>query len=137
MTPPDPVPLPLVLFDGPCTLCNRSVRFIIRHEKQPSLTFASLQSEVGRKMITDHNLPETIDAMVLIESEKVLYGSDAAIELCSYLPPPWRFARVFRFLPKKCHRAIYRWIARNRYRWFGKDDACPLPDPGQAHRFLR
>ena len=127
---------PLVLFDGPCTLCQRSVRFILRHERSAQLTFASLQSATGQTALKQYHLPTETDAMVLIENEKAFQGSDAAFALCKYLRAPWSLGHVFRHLPGWLHRPLYRWIAKNRYRWFGKDESCPLPDPDQAGLFL-
>lgn len=127
---------PLVLFDGPCTLCQRSVRFVLRHEQKPLLTFASLQSETGRAMCEKHGIAGNGDSMILIEGDQVLTGSDAALALCRYLRPPWNWAHGLRHLPGWMHQPVYRWIARHRYKWFGRDESCPLPDPEQAERFL-
>lgn len=127
---------PVVLFDGPCSLCQKSVRFILRHERRPVLYFASLQSDTGKQLFEKHALPPETDAMILIEEGKAYTGSEAALHLCKYLNYPWRLFNSFRKLPSYLHQPVYRWIAGNRYRWFGKDDNCPLPDPEQAQRFL-
>jgi predicted DCC family thiol-disulfide oxidoreductase YuxK len=128
--------LPLVLFDGPCSLCQRSIRFILRHEREPTLRFASLQSETGKKALEDYQIPPETDAMVLIEDNKALSGSEAALTLCKFLNYPWRLFYSLRQLPSFLHQPLYAWVARHRYRWFGKDETCPLPDPEQAERFL-
>lgn len=129
-------PTPLVLFDGPCTLCQRAVRFILRHEQDAQLSFASLQSEIGQETLREYSLPPDIDAMVLIEDGRAFQGSDAAWVLCKYLRSPWRIFHLLRHLPGWMHQPLYRWIARHRYRWFGKDESCPLPNPEQASRFF-
>ncbi|MGA0334319.1 MAG: thiol-disulfide oxidoreductase DCC family protein [Kiritimatiellia bacterium] len=129
--------LPLLLFDGPCTLCQRSVRFILRHEKASVLHFASLQSETGQRRTASLNLPPGTDAMILLEEHGFSTASDAAFRVCAYLRYPWRLGYSLRFLPGFLHRPVYRWIAKNRYRWFGQDESCPLPDPKQAARFLK
>lgn len=127
---------PTVLFDGPCSLCQKSVRFILHHERSPVLKFASLQSDVGKQAFEKYNLPPETDAMVLIEEDHVFTGSEAALTLCKYLKLPWRAFYLFRMLPAFIHQPVYRWIAKHRYKWFGKDESCPLPDPEQAERFL-
>lgn len=127
---------PLVLFDGPCTLCQRSVRFILRHERSSDLKFSSLQSETGQNQLQTFAVPPEIDAMVLIEEGEAFTGSDAALRICNYLRRPWRWFYALRHLPGWMHRPVYRWIARHRYQWFGKDESCPLPDPAQADRFI-
>lgn len=138
MTDPakESTPTPLVLFDGPCDLCRRSVRFVIKHEKDEKLRFASLQSYTGRAMIDRHGLPDDLDAMVLVEDGGAKTGSDAAIALSRHLTLPWRLFHLFRFTPPPLHRAVYRWIARNRDRWFGREGNCPLPDPEDEPRFV-
>lgn len=127
---------PLLLFDGSCVLCHRSVRFILRHEHSKVLRFAALESETGRAQQNHYDIPPQTDAMILIENGHAYWGSDAALRLCRYLRYPWRMAYPLRGLPGWMHRPLYRWIARHRYRWFGRDESCPLPDPDQAKRFL-
>ncbi|MEX2606301.1 MAG: DCC1-like thiol-disulfide oxidoreductase family protein [Kiritimatiellia bacterium] len=129
-------PEPIILFDGPCTFCQKSVRFILRHEKSPQLRFASLQSETGKTLRETYRIPPDNDSMILIRNAEAFTGSDAAIRVCAHLRAPWSWLHAFRHLPAFLHAPVYRWIARNRYRWFGKDETCPLPDPDQAHRFL-
>jgi predicted DCC family thiol-disulfide oxidoreductase YuxK len=127
---------PLILFDGPCTLCQKSVRFILRHEKSPQLHFASLQSETGRTQLKKFQIPPENDSMILIQQGGAFTGSHAAIRVCAYLRAPWSWFHAFRHLPAFIHAPLYRWFARHRYRWFGKDETCPLPDPDQSERFL-
>ena len=127
---------PLVLFDGPCTLCRKSVRFLLRHEQAPELQFASLQSDLAKQALQQYQVPQDSDAIVLLVDDRAWIGSEAALRLASYLKAPYRWGRIFRFLPAAFHQAVYRWIARHRYRWFGRDEQCPLPDPEQAERFL-
>lgn len=127
---------PLVLFDGPCHLCQRSVRFILRHEKEPKLRFTSLQTDLAEQVRTRYKVPPDTDAMILLEDGQAFIGSDAALRLAGYLKAPYRWFRVFRFLPRRLHGSLYRWIARNRTKWFGRDDSCPLPDPEQQERFI-
>ncbi|WFB36066.1 DCC1-like thiol-disulfide oxidoreductase family protein [Kiritimatiellota bacterium B12222] len=126
---------PLVLFDGPCSLCQRSVRFILKHEREKTLSFSSLHSPLGQELLHRHQLPKNLESLVLIDQGKVYPASDGVFQICKYLRYPWRLGYAFRHLPAWMHQPVYHWVARHRYAWFGKDDACPLPDPEQADRF--
>ncbi|MCC5845047.1 MAG: DUF393 domain-containing protein [Verrucomicrobia bacterium] len=127
---------PLVLYDGHCGLCQRSVRFLLRHERETVLTFAALTSDTGKKWLLERGVDSDVDAMVLVEADRTLTGPDAALALCDYMKPPYRWLRALRVFPAGVRRLGYRWIARRRYRWFGKTESCPLPSPDQAVRFL-
>jgi predicted DCC family thiol-disulfide oxidoreductase YuxK len=128
--------LPLVLYDGHCGLCQRSVRFLLRHERGAELKFAALTSDTGRRLRKERGVSDDIDSIIFLDAERTLTRSDAALALCAYLRHPWRALRVFRVLPRPLRDALYRGIARRRYRWFGQTETCPLPAPGQAERFL-
>jgi len=112
------------LFDGICNLCNRSVDFVLKRDNKKQFRFVSLQSEEGRKMVEDFQIPEDTDAVILIKSKQVYLESDAAIEIARMLSAPWKWATVLKVIPLKLRDGIYRWIARNRYRWFGKRKTC-------------
>lgn len=128
--------MPVVLYDGVCGLCQKSVRFILRHEREPLLTFAALTSETGQRLLKQRGVDEGVDAMVLVEAERTLVGPDAALAMCAYLKRPYRWLKGFRIFPASIRALLYRWIARKRYRWFGRTESCPLPEPDQAERFL-
>jgi len=115
---------PVILFDGICNLCNRSVDFVLKRDNKKQFRFVSLQSEEGRKMVEDFQIPEDTDAVILIKSKQVYLESDAAIEIARMLSAPWKWATVLKVIPLKLRDGIYRWIARNRYRWFGKRKTC-------------
>jgi len=127
---------PLVLYDGHCGLCQRSVRFLLRHERGPVLHFAALTSGTGKKWLSERGVDPDVDAMVFVDAEETLTGPDAALALCAYLKAPYRWLRGLRVFPAGVRRLGYRAIARRRYRWFGKTESCPLPSPDQAERFL-
>lgn len=127
---------PVVLYDGVCGLCQRSVRFLLRHERDDSLLFAALQSETGLRLLRDHNLPADLDAMALIHGEEAWTGADAALRLCRHLKAPYRWLAAFRVIPRPLRERIYRRVANTRYQRFGKTETCPLPAPNQAERFL-
>ncbi len=128
----------IVLFDGVCNLCNGSVNFILKHEREPVLRFASIQSEAGKKLLTWCGLPEHFDqAIVLIDSGKIDLGSTAALKIGRYLKFPWSFlAEGGLLIPKVLRDWVYRQIAQNRYHWFGKRDVCMVPTENLKTRFL-
>lgn len=130
---------PVLLFDGVCHLCHRSVQFVLRHERGSALLFAALQSDTGRALLRDLALPaDYLDSMLLCEDGRVYTGSDAALRVARHLRAPWSWGRALLVLPRALRDPVYRWIARNRYRWFGRDEAaCLVPAPGLRERFLR
>lgn len=131
------IPHNLVLFDGVCNLCTASVRFIIRHDRAAIFYFAPLQSEIGKKICQSQGLdPADVQTFVLISGGTMLVRSDAAIEVASRFGGVWRFLTVLRLIPRVARDWIYSMVARNRYRWFGRTDACMIPTPEIKERFL-
>ncbi len=127
----------LVLFDGVCNLCQASVQFIIRHDHQERFVFASLQSEAGRDRLARFQLPaDQLDTFVLIENGKCHTRSTAALRVLLGLGGWFRPAFALIVLPKPLRDGIYRWVASNRYRWFGKKDHCMVPTPQLKKRFV-
>ena len=139
MSPPDAVP-PVVLFDGVCNLCNRSVHFILDRDPTAQFRFASLQSAEGGALLTSlgHALPAgDPESVLLVEDGKVYERSTAALRIARKLKGPWKLAYAFIVVPRPLRDFVYKWIARNRYRWFGKsEDACRLPTKALKARFL-
>jgi predicted DCC family thiol-disulfide oxidoreductase YuxK len=128
---------PVILFDGICNFCNRSINFLIRQDKQKRFRFAPLQSEAGQKLLEQYHLPKKdFDSFVLIENGNVYKCSTAGLRLYSMLPWYWKWTQVFWLVPKFFRDGIYRFIAKNRYRWFGKKEACMIPTPEMRSRFL-
>jgi predicted DCC family thiol-disulfide oxidoreductase YuxK len=128
---------PLLLFDGVCNLCNSSVQFVLERNKKENIQFASLQSDFGRKMLEQVNLsPDYTSSLVLIEEGKPYVKSDAALRLAKHLNGLWKLASVLLIFPKFIRNPVYNLIARNRYKWFGKKDACWIPEPKWKARFL-
>jgi predicted DCC family thiol-disulfide oxidoreductase YuxK len=127
----------VVLFDGPCNLCNGTVRFIVRHDPAGRFRFASLQSEAGRRLLAvyDSHIAGA-DSVVLIRNGRAFVESDAAIHIAASLGWPWRALGGLRVVPRPLRDAAYGFVARNRHRWFGKDDHCALPTPELARRTL-
>ena len=128
---------PIVLFDGVCSLCNGAVRFILSRDPGGALRFASLQSVYGQSQLARFDLPQDdFDTFVLVERDQFYTRSTAALRALAYLTFPWSLARVLIFVPRFIRDAVYDWVARNRYDWFGKVDLCPLPTPEQQTRFF-
>ncbi|BCB04303.1 thiol-disulfide oxidoreductase DCC family protein [Bacillus sp. KH172YL63] len=126
----------IILFDGVCNFCNSSVRFIIDRDPEAAYQFASLQSDIGQQLLKTHDLPVTMDSFVLIEGNRAFTESTAALKVCSRLSGPLKFLTVFRVVPKPLRDGVYKLIANNRYKWFGKRDACMLPSKNISDRFL-
>ncbi len=114
----------IILFDGICNLCNFGVDFVIKRDKEKLFRFVSLQSNEGKKLVTNYKIAQKTDSVILIKNNDAFVESDAAIEIGNMLPAPWKWASAFRFIPRKIRDMIYRWVARNRYRWFGKRKTC-------------
>lgn len=128
----------VLLFDGVCNLCNGSVQFIIKHEKSSVLKFAAIQSEAGQKLLSQYNInPEYTNSVILIKEGKVYTESDAVFKTSQFLKFPFSLGRFLVVVPKPIRNFIYRKVAKNRYRWFGKKDSCMIPTPDLRNRFLQ
>ncbi len=129
---------PVVLFDGTCNLCSRAVRFIARRDRAGRLRFASLQSPTAQELIGRlPAAPGAADAVALAECGAIVTGSEALLRIGRYLRWPWPLLALFaRAIPCVLRDALYRLVARNRYRWFGKRERCAIPDEGLRARFL-
>lgn len=128
----------IILFDGVCNLCNRSVIFVLQHEKEPVFRFASIQSETGKELLAWCGLPgDYLEAVVFIDRGAVHLGSTAALKIGGHLRFPWSFlARAGLLVPKPIRDWVYCQIAQRRYRWFGKRDLCMVPTKNVESRFL-
>ncbi len=128
---------PVVLYDGVCNLCNGAVRFIIARDREGVFRFAALQSEVGRALANECGLDrDKLDTVALVDEGSCFIRSDAAIRIASRLPGMWPALRVLRVVPRPLRDWGYDLVARNRYRLFGREDACQLPDQHIRDRFL-
>lgn len=131
---------PTLLFDGVCNLCSGSVRWVIRHDPQALFRFASLQSAIAQDILKQHGCPpaacDALDSVVLVDGDRLWVKSDAALEVLRRIGGGWAFLRVLRIVPRPIRDAVYGWVARHRYRWFGKRDECWLPTPELRRRFL-
>ncbi len=128
---------PVLLFDGVCNLCNASVQWILTHDRRGVFRFAALQSENGQALLRQFGLDqEKFDSVVLVHNDRIFLRSDAPLEFVRHLGGAWPRLYGFKIIPRFLRDAIYNWIARNRYRWFGRREACMLPRPEWKARFL-
>jgi predicted DCC family thiol-disulfide oxidoreductase YuxK len=130
-------PPAIVLFDGVCNFCNHSIQFIIKRDKKSYFKFGALQSEEGKALLQEHGLsPEVLDTIVLIENGKAYTYSTAPLRITRKLAWFWPLFYVFILIPTFIRNPIYKWISRNRYKWFGKQESCLMPTPEIRSRFL-
>jgi len=127
---------PVILFDGYCNLCNATVDFIIRHDKQKKFRFASLKSDYGVEALKKISAPANLDSVILVYQARYYSESDAGLKIVGLLGFPWNTLTVFRIIPKKIRDKIYGRIAANRYKWFGKRDNCRLPGKNEKDVFI-
>jgi predicted DCC family thiol-disulfide oxidoreductase YuxK len=134
---------PIILYDGVCGLCNRFVRFVLKRDHKGQFRFAALQSKFARTVLERHGLnPDGLDTVYLVldcglPTEHLLSRNDAAAAVLGELGGFWRFwAALLDLLPRRFRDWRYTLVARNRYRFFGRHDSCPLPDPKHRHKFL-
>lgn len=129
----------IVLFDGVCNLCNRSIGYIIKHDKKDVFVFAPLQSEVGQDLITKFNIDTSkTDSVLLYEHLKgISIKSTAALKIFRSLGFPRYLMALFFIIPMFIRDPIYDYIAKNRYKWFGKRDYCMVPSPELNKKFLQ
>lgn len=131
---------PIILFDGVCNLCNSAVQWVIRHDPEGRFVFASLQSDAARaeleRVLGTEEIAALPDSIVLVDSDGVHSRSTAALRMARGLGLPFTVLGLGVALPRPIRDAVYDWIARNRYRWFGRRDTCMTPMDDLAARFL-
>jgi len=130
-------PSALVLFDGVCNLCNGAVQWLLARDRRERLRFASLQSQAARRALDDAGVRGALpDSIVLVENGRAYTRSDAVLRIAAQLGLPWSLAGALRITPRPVRDAVYAWIARHRYAWFGQRDACLVPTPALRSRFI-
>ncbi|RYE18616.1 MAG: DUF393 domain-containing protein [Sphingobacteriales bacterium] len=128
---------PVLFFDGICNLCAGAVQLIMRHDKKKQFMFASLQSTQGAQAMADTGLnTEQPGSIILYYRGQYYMRSAAVLKITSLLGGLWSMTGVFKLFPALLRDGLYKWIARNRYRWFGKRSECLLPTPENKARFL-
>ena len=126
----------ILFFDGNCGLCNRSVKFVLRKEKNHELFFSPLQSEFAKKILKQYNLAAEADSMILLEKGKVYLQSSASLRTTKYLKGLWTLMMIFIIVPPFIRNAIYNYVAKNRISWFGTADYCEMMTPELKKRFV-
>jgi predicted DCC family thiol-disulfide oxidoreductase YuxK len=128
----------IILFDGVCNLCDSMVQFIIKNDKKDVFRFVPLQSELGLNITNYLDIDTTkIDSIILYEpSIAYYYKAEAAIKVAKYLGGIYNLMRVFSILPKGLSNTIYNYIAKNRYKWYGKKESCMIPTSELKAKFL-
>ena len=129
--------MPILLFDGHCNLCNTWVQFIVKRDSAGTIHFASLQSPAGRRLLEEHKIDENyIESLVFFEEERFSVSSTAVLRTLSYLDD-WQKHLIFlTVVPRSLRDLVYRFIARNRYKWFGRREQCMIPTTELSKRFL-
>jgi predicted DCC family thiol-disulfide oxidoreductase YuxK len=132
---------PVLLYDGLCAFCNRTVQFVLRRDRRRAIRFAPLQGDFARDVLARHPELGGVDSLVLVEhdasgTERVSTRSEAALRVARHLDGLWRASVVMRIIPRAVRDWAYDLFARFRYRVFGRYDRCPVPGPEQRDRFL-
>ena len=126
----------IVLYDGVCNLCNASVRFILARDREDYFRFASLQSDIGGTLTAQYNLTDDLSTFFLIEDGKAYEKSLAWLEIMRLLGKPWSAFYLLKAVPGPIRDWVYDSIGRNRYRWFGRQESCPVPEAKWQRKFL-
>ena len=127
---------PVLLFDGYCNLCSHWVGFVLKHDKQKQFRFCALQSTVAQKLLKKFNLPDENKTVVLLADNKAYTKSTAALHILKTLGGVGALLYVFILLPRFIRDAVYDFVARHRYQWFGKKDRCYFPSPNEKFFFI-
>lgn len=127
----------IILFDGLCNFCDRSVQFVLKRDSKDHYLFASLQSDTTKEFLKnqDEKLRNT-DSILLVTKDRILIKSSAALKIATKLDGFWFLSSIFFIIPKVVRDIAYDMIAKRRYRWFGKYDTCKVPTEKQADKFL-
>jgi predicted DCC family thiol-disulfide oxidoreductase YuxK len=128
----------LILFDGVCNLCNASVQYIVKHDQQDIFRYTALQSDVGKEIIEKFKIDTTkMDSILLYSKEKgIYYKSTAALKIASQLGFPINLMTIFLIIPAFIRNWVYDYIAKNRYKWYGKKEECMIPTAELKSKFL-
>jgi len=127
----------IILFDGVCNLCSNSVQFILKRDKKNQFLFGSLQGKTGQEYLAKFNLPaDSFNSFILVENDNLYTRSTAALRMLKHLGGAWQLMYAFVIVPKFIRDGVYNFIARNRYKWFGKKEECWVPTPALKAKFL-
>ncbi|MEM6258546.1 MAG: DCC1-like thiol-disulfide oxidoreductase family protein [Planctomycetota bacterium] len=127
----------VILFDGVCNMCNASVNYVIDHDPHARFRLAALQSDIGLALASEHGIDAgELSSIILVDSGKAYMRSSAVLRICRRLTGPAKLLWPFILVPTFLRDPFYRFVAKRRYKWFGKKDACRLPTPEDQARFL-
>lgn len=127
----------VIFFDGVCNLCNGFVQFVIKHDKDNRFYFSSLQSPQGAHLLNNlSQTGKTPDSIMLYYKGRVYSESTAVLRIMGQLSGILPLAGIFLVVPKIIRDVVYKWVARNRYKWFGKMDSCMIPTPALKQKFI-
>jgi len=127
----------IIVFDAECLLCSANAQFVLDHDRQDRFLLASMQGEAGSALYRQFGIdPTDPDTLIVVEGDRVRRDSDAILAIWTELGWPWRAVAIFRIVPRALRDPVYRWIARNRYRLFGRRETCWLPDIAFRDRVL-
>ncbi|TNE28739.1 MAG: DUF393 domain-containing protein [Bacteroidetes bacterium] len=127
---------PLLFYDGHCALCNGAVSFILKRDVRVQFKMAPLQGVTAQSFLNKHPELAGLDSLILLHKGKVYTQSDAALHCASIIGKGWQLTKIFYLIPRGFRNWVYDGIAKVRYRWFGKYEACPLPPPEWRSQFL-
>ena len=128
---------PVILFDGVCNLCNNWVQFVIKRDPRGYFHFASLQSDAASVLLKNHRYEQAqLNSIILVEGENLYTESTAILHIVRRLKGPVKMASIFWIIPVFIRNPFYRFVARNRYKWFGKQESCMLPSEDAKKRFI-
>lgn len=127
----------VILFDGVCNLCNGAVTFIIKRDPKDRFRFAALQEDIGQSLVAEYGIDTSkVDSIVLIDDGKVYVKSSAALRIARYMSSAYPLLYGFMIIPNFIRNWVYDFIARNRYKWYGKKESCMIPTPELKAKFL-
>lgn len=127
----------IILFDGVCNLCNGMVNFVADRDPDLHFKMASLQSKTGQQILERLEMPkEHFETIILVENGTAFTHSSSILRILKKLTGLWPLLSVFLLVPPPIRDGIYKWVSSNRYRWFGKQETCRVPEPGMEQRFL-
>ncbi len=127
----------IVFFDGVCNLCNHTVDFVMKHNSSENLYFSSLQSPFALNFFKQYDISlQQLSTIYFFNKGQLYHKSEAALRIAKHLDKPFKYLSIFSFLPIRFRNIIYDFVAKNRYRWFGKHDTCRIPTADELQRFL-
>ncbi|GGG41164.1 thiol-disulfide oxidoreductase [Dokdonia pacifica] len=127
----------IILFDGVCNLCNSSITFVIKHDPKDLFRYAPLQSDLGKSLMSKHQIDaEKVDSIILVDQGKAYTKSSAALRIARSLSGGYPLLAAFLIIPPFLRNLVYDYIARNRYKWYGKKESCMIPTPELKAKFL-